>query len=98
MTIEKNINGAVAEFKIIGRLDTTTAPELETVIDSYAANVKELVLDCSELDYISSAGLRVVLKAQKVMNTRGGMKLTGVNSTIKEILDITGFADILTIE
>ena len=98
MMIEKTINGTAATLKIIGRLDTTTAPELEATIDGCVAGIKELVLDCSELEYVSSAGLRVILKAQKLMNTRGTMKLTNVNETIMEVFDITGFADILTIE
>ena len=98
MTIEKTITGTAACLNIVGRLDTTTAPELETAIDACAATVKELVLDCAALEYVSSAGLRVILKAQKLMNTQGTMKLTHVNETIMEVFDITGFADILTIE
>ena len=98
MKIEKTIAGTAATLKIIGRLDTTTAPELEATIDGCVAGIKELVLDCSELEYVSSAGLRVILKAQKLMNTQGTMKLTNVNETIMEVFDITGFADILTIE
>ena len=98
MTIEKTVSGAAATLKIVGRLDTTTAPELEATIDSCAAGIKELVLDCSALEYVSSAGLRVILKAQKLMNAQGTMKLTHVNETIMEVFDITGFADILTIE
>ena len=98
MTIEKMINGTAATLKIVGRLDTTTAPELEATIDACAAEVKERVLDCTALEYVSSAGLRVILKAQKLMNARGEMKLTHVNETIMEVFDITGFADILTIE
>ena len=98
MTIDKTIAGTAAALKIIGRLDTTTAPELEATIDGCAAGIKELVLDCSELEYVSSAGLRVILKAQKLMNAQGTMKLTHVNETIMEVFDITGFADILTIE
>ena len=98
MTIEKNIAGNSAVLKIIGRLDTTTAPELEATIDACSAGLQELVLDCSALEYVSSAGLRVILKAQKMMNVQGSMKLTCVNETIMEVFDITGFADILTIE
>ena len=98
MTIEKSIDSSAAVLKIIGRLDTTTAPELETVIDGCVAQGGALVLDCSGLEYVSSAGLRVILKAQKLMGTQGGMKLTHVNEAIMEIFDITGFADILTIE
>ena len=98
MTIEKAIAGTATTLKIIGRLDTTTAPELEATIDGCVAGIKELVLDCSALEYVSSAGLRVILKAQKLMNVQGNMKLTHVNETIMEVFDITGFADILTIE
>ena len=98
MTIEKKINGAAVTLNIIGRLDTTTAPELETAIDECAAGIEELVLDCSALEYVSSAGLRVILKGQKMMNAQGNMKLTHVNEIIMEVFDITGFADILTIE
>ena len=98
MTIERNVNGAAVTLKIVGRLDTSTAPALEAAIDGCAADIREMTLDCSELEYVSSAGLRVILKAQKQMNVRGSMKLIGVNETIMEIFDITGFADILTIE
>ena len=72
--------------------------EEEAEIDGCAADIKELILDCSALEYVSSAGLRVILKAQKQMNVQGCMKLIGVNETIMEVFDITGFADILTIE
>lgn len=98
MMIEKIANDAVVTLNIVGRLDTSTAPALETAIDGCIAGVQELVLDCSALEYVSSAGLRVILKAQKLMNAQGSMKLTGVNETIMEVFDITGFADILTIE
>ena len=98
MTIEKTITAAAATLKIVGRLDTSTAPELEATIDGCVAGINELVLDCSALEYVSSAGLRVILKAQKMMNAQGAMKLTHVNETIMEVFDITGFTDILTIE
>ena len=98
MTLEKTMNATAATLKIVGRLDTTTAPELEATIDGCVAEIKELVLDCSALEYVSSAGLRVILKAQKLMNAQGAMKLTHVNETIMEVFDITGLADILTIE
>ena len=98
MTIEKNVTGAVAALKIIGRLDTSTAPALEAAIDGCTAGIRELILDCGALEYISSAGLRVILKAQKQMNAKGSMKLTNVNETVMEVFDITGFLDILTIE
>lgn len=98
MTIEKVLNGESAKMIVSGRLDTQTAPELEKEIDGIIANLKELVFDMTGLEYISSAGLRVVLKAQKIMNTKGSMKLIGVNDSIMEVFDITGFLDILTIE
>ena len=98
MTIERTVNGTVVTLKIVGRLDTTTAPVLEAVVNGCKADVKELILDCSALEYVSSAGLRVILKAQKQMNVQGSMKLIGVNEAIMEVFDITGFADILTIE
>lgn len=98
MTIEKIANGGQIALKIIGRLDTTTAPQLEEAVVAATAEAKELVLDCAELAYVSSAGLRVILKAQKLMNRKGTLKLTHVNETVMEVLDITGFSDILTIE
>ena len=98
MTIEKTQNGRKIMLKIIGRLDTTTAPQLEEAVTAAAAEAKELVLDCAALDYVSSAGLRVILKAQKLMNRKGTLKLTHVNETVMEVLEITGFCDILTIE
>ena len=98
MMIEKTLSGTSAALKIIGRLDTTTSPELEATIDGCAGSITELVLDCGALEYVSSAGLRVILKAQKMMNAQGTMKLIHVNETIMEVFDITGFADILTIE
>ena len=98
MTIEKNFSNNVTTIKINGRLDTTTAPELEAVIDECVEGTHELLMDFSDLEYVSSAGLRVILKAQKLMNARGSMKLVNVNETIMEVFDITGFADILTIE
>ena len=98
MTIEKITNGTALTMIIMGRLDTATAPELEAAVDGSAAGIKELILDCNGLEYVSSAGLRVILKAQKLMNAQGSMKLIGVNESIMEVFDITGFADILTIE
>ena len=98
MTIEKILNGESAKFVVVGRLDTQTAPELEKEIDGVIANLKELVFDMNGLEYVSSAGLRIILKAQKIMNTKGSMKLVGVNDSIMEVFDITGFLDILTIE
>lgn len=98
MNIEKNINEKNLTVKLSGRLDTTTSPELETVLDECISDVKNLVLDFNNLEYISSAGLRVLLKMQKIMNTQGTMKLVGVNDAVMEVFDITGFTDILTIE
>ena len=98
MTIAKNLNGNSLTLHLSGRLDTTTAPELESVVDSSLAGVQELILDLEALEHISSAGLRVILKAQKLMNSKGSMKLIHVNDTIMEVFDITGFVDILTIE
>ena len=98
MTIEKKLDNEVATLIVSGRLDTQTAPELEKELDSILSGLKELTFDMTNLEYVSSAGLRVILKAQKAMNTQGSMKLTGVNDSIMEVFDITGFLDILTIE
>ena len=98
MTIEKKINGEEVTLIVSGRLDTQTAPELENELDSVLSGLKELTFDFANLEYVSSAGLRVILKAQKAMNAQGSMKLTGVNDSIMEVFDITGFLDILTIE
>ena len=96
MTIEKTLNGETLTLKVIGRLDTSTAPQLEAEMNDSLDSAKDLILDFSELEYISPAGLRVILKAQKIMNKQGTMKLTGVNDTVMEVFDITGFSDILT--
>ena len=98
MTIEKKINGEAVTLIVSGRLDTQTAPELENELDSILSGLKELTFDMTNLEYVSSAGLRVILKAQKAMNAQGSMKLTGVNDSIMEVFDMTGFLDILTIE
>ena len=98
MTIEKTTENEKVTLTVSGRLDTTTAPELEAVLDEVLENTKELIFNLENLEYISSAGLRLILKAQKSMNTKGSMKLTGVNDSIIEVFDITGFLDILTIE
>ena len=98
MTIEKTTENEKVTLTVSGRLDTTTAPELEAALDEALVNTKELIFNLENLEYISSAGLRVILKAQKAMNAQGSMKLTGVNDSIMEVFDITGFLDILTIE
>lgn len=85
-------------MKLGGRLDTTTAPELEKAFEENMDVSKDLILDMKELEYISSAGLRVLLAAQKRMNQSGKMKLTGVSDEVMEVFEITGFSDILTIE
>ena len=98
MKITKKENGSTLEIALEGRLDTTTAPELETELKADMPKVESLVLDFSELAYISSAGLRVLLSAHKVMAGKGGMKIIHANEIVKEVFDVTGFADILTIE
>ncbi len=98
MEIIKNLNGDTLNVKIIGRLDTTTAPSLESELKTSLADVKKLVLDFESLEYVSSAGLRVILANQKVMAKQGEMVITNVNETIMEVFDVTGFVDILTIE
>lgn len=98
MTIEKNLNGTNLDVKIVGRLDTTTAPHLEAEFKQSLEGVAKLVLDFEKLEYISSAGLRVLLATQKLMNKQGEMIIKNVNDTISEIFEITGFIDILTIE
>ena len=98
MTIDKPINGSELTLSLTGRLDTTTAPELEAVIKENITGVTNLVMDFAGLEYLSSAGLRVILSAQKTMNKQGEMVIRNVNETINEVFEITGFIDILTIE
>lgn len=98
MEIQKIQNANALTLALQGRLDTTTAPQLEETLLSSLDGVAELILDFADLQYISSAGLRVILSAQKAMNKQGRMKLCHVNSTVMEVFEITGFADILTIE
>ena len=98
MTIDKQLNGSELTLALNGRLDTTTAPELEAVIKENLAGVTNLVMDFAELEYLSSAGLRLILSAQKTMNKQGEMVIRNVNETINEVFEITGFIDILTIE
>ena len=98
MTINKTANGNDLTVQVIGRLDTTTAPQLDAEFKQTLGGVKTLVLDFSELAYLSSAGLRVLLSAQKTMKKQGKMILRHVNETIMEIFEVTGFSDILTIE
>lgn len=98
MEIIKNLDGENLKLQVKGRLDTTTAPELEEVIKSSLGGVKQLILDFDGLEYVSSAGLRVILGAQKAMNQQGEMKLINVIDEIMNVFEITGFVDILTIE
>ena len=98
MEIKKVKNGAELNLAVEGRLDTTTAPQLEAELKQNISGVETLVLDFTNLEYLSSAGLRVLLAAQKVMNKQGEMIIRNVNETIAEIFEITGFSDILTIE
>ena len=99
MNLEKKQEGSALTIKISGRLDTTTAPVLDEELKASLEGTEALVLDFSDIEYISSAGLRVLLSAQKIMNKQeGSMKLTGVNEDIMEIFEVTGFVDILTIE
>ena len=98
MTIEKTVEGMELNLALTGRLDTTTAPQLETELKRSIGGVESLVLDFAGLEYLSSAGLRVLLAAQKVMNKQGKMVIRNVNETISEVFEITGFSDILTIE
>ena len=98
MPIEKNLNGAELNVKVAGRLDTTTAPELEASLKESFTGVEKLVLEFASLEYLYSAGLRVLLAAQKIMNKQGEMIIKNVNETINEIFEVTGFIDILTIE
>ena len=98
MTIEKNLNGTELTVALTGRLDTTTAPQLDAELKQSFEGVEKLVLDFATLEYLSSAGLRVLLAAQKVMNKQGEMIIKHVNETINEIFEVTGFIDILTVE
>ena len=98
MTITKNRNGASLTIAVSGRLDTMTSPELEAVIDAETENAAEVILDFSELEYISSAGLRVLLSTQKKMNKQGKMKIVNSNETILELFEMTGLNEIFVLE
>ena len=98
MEIKKTLEGGKLTVAISGRLDTTTAPELEEALKESMDGISELVIDFTETEYISSAGLRVLLSAEKTMNKQGSMIVTGVNDVIMEIFEVTGFVDILDIQ
>ena len=97
MTITKTLKDHSLLLALDGRLDTATSPELESELSGTIADLTELTFDCANLEYISSAGLRVLLSAQKQMNKQGTMCLINVNEDVKDVFDITGFCDILTI-
>ena len=97
MEIKKEKNGTDLTLALAGRLDTTTAPELESVVDQDCTDIQKLMFDLQELEYISSAGLRVFIKAQKKMNEQGEMVICNVNDTVREIFDITGLLSIFTV-
>lgn len=98
MTIEIKKNNQETIIEIVGRLDTITAPALDKTINEDIADTKNLVLDVKGMEYISSAGLRVLLSAQKKMQKIGSMKVTGVCEEVMDVFEMTGFADILVIE
>lgn len=99
MTISKNLEGDKLTVAVEGRLDTVTAPDLEAELKSALDGAKELVMDFTKLEYISSAGLRVLLSAFKKMDAKGGkMKLTNINEMVREVLDVTGLMSVLTVE
>ena len=98
LDIKKKQDGSKLEFALEGRLDTITAPQLEEEVKASIDGITELVFDFNGLAYVSSAGLRVLLSAQKTMNEKGSMVVKNVSDEIQEIFDVTGFSDILTIE
>ena len=98
LNINKNTEGNKLTLVLEGRLDTTTAPELEAVVKNELADVENLVFDFDELEYVSSAGLRVLLSAQKIMNKKGEMLIKNVSEDIMEVFEVTGFSSILNIE
>ena len=98
MTINKNQNQKELTIALEGRLDTMTAPELEKTFKESLDGADTLIMDLSKLDYVSSAGLRVLLSAHKQMSQKGGMKVTHLNEIVQEVFNVTGFSDILTIE
>lgn len=98
MKIDKKLEGTALTIELEGRLDTTTAPSLEALVKESIDGVTALCIDMEKLDYLSSAGLRVILSAQKQMSKKGEMVVKNVNDVIMEVFEMTGFADILTIE
>ena len=98
MTIDKTLDGTKLEIALEGRLDTMTAPQLEEEVKNNIEGIKELIFDLKNLAYVSSAGLRVLLSAQKTMNKQGSMTIRNANEEVMEIFEVTGFIDILNIE
>lgn len=98
MTINKQIEGQEAVIALEGRLDTVTAPDLEKELQEILPNITKLVFDFANLEYLSSAGLRVLLNTQKIISKVGKMIVKNVNDTIMDVFDMTGFSSILTIE
>lgn len=98
MNIEKKLEDGALTIAVSGRLDTATAPQLDEELKASIDDVETLVMDLTDLEYISSAGLRVLLSAQKTMNKQGTMEVIGVNDAVMEIFEVTGFSEILTIK
>lgn len=98
MEIKKTLSGDTLTVEIIGRLDASTAPQLEKEFNASLSSIKNLILDFNQLEYIASAGLRVLLVAQKRMNKQGAMTIKNVSEDVKEVLDMTGFINFLNIE
>lgn len=98
MEITKELNGTTLTLTIVGRLDASNAQELTSTLNSSLDGVKNLIFDFSGLKYVASAGLRALLMAQKRMNKQGSMKICHVDETVMEVLEMTGFADLMTIE
>ena len=98
MEITKTQEGSTLNLTLIGRLDTVTSPQLQDVLDDSTENASSLILDFAQLDYVSSAGLRILLAANKRFSKTGTMTIRHVNDVVKEVFDMTGFSDILNIE
>lgn len=98
MIIQKTVNGTTLAMKLEGRLDTTTSPKLEEELRGSVDGITSLVIDFEKLEYISSAGLRVLLSMQKIMNKQGQMLLKNVSETVMEVFEVTGFSEFLNIE
>lgn len=98
MKIEKKLDDGTLTVALEGRLDTVTAPELEQELNNSLNGVKELIIDCTKLEYISSAGLRVLMTAYKALRGKGTMKVTNINEIVREVFEVTGIIDILNVE